>query len=122
MPFVIVKRTMRRRVKRFEHVGEVAAGLLVLPRAGEEHRHLDAVDELVRRDRVGALARRVELVRLDVVGKLVVLAAQRLVGGAGLVAPVDAASRPTACPPGSASAWRSAAHVDAKPVLKMPPG
>ena len=27
------------------------AGLLVLPRAGQEHRHVDLVDEGVRRDR-----------------------------------------------------------------------
>ena len=46
-----------------QHRREVAAGLLVLPGAGDEHRHLDLVDERDRRQRV---AERVRVVRVVV--------------------------------------------------------
>ena len=76
-----------------EQVGEVAAGLLVLPVADEVHGHVDLVDEVLGRerqaDRVGPVL--LSLDPLDDVGRLAV---QRLVREAGLVAALDAIGRP----------------------------
>ncbi len=66
----------------------VPAGLLVLPLAGQEHRHLDLVDERDRVERVGGL-RDVVLVGLDLRQQVDRLAVQRLVRQAGLVAVLD---------------------------------
>ena len=76
-----------------EEVREVAAGLLVLPVAGEVHGHVDLVDEVLGRereaDRVGPVVLGLDL--LEDVGRLAV---QRLVREAGLVARLDAIGRP----------------------------
>ncbi len=76
-----------------EQVGEVAAGLLVLPVAGEIHGHVDLADEVLGRerktDRVGPEPFGVDQ-REDVGG----LAVQRLVREADLVAGLDAIRRP----------------------------
>ena len=71
-----------------EHVGEVAAGLLVLPLAGEEHRHLDAVDQRGRADRAEAGLVVVGL-GLEAAHEVQVLGAQALIGVAVGVALVD---------------------------------
>ena len=76
-----------------QHVGEVAAGLLVLPRPGEQHRHVDLVDEQRRRGGV-VDGRVVELGRLGGAHQVGVLQSQILVGGAGGVAGLDLVDGP----------------------------
>ena len=75
-----------------EHVGEVRAGLLVLPRAGKEDRHVDAVHEQLGRER--HRERRLVRVVLDHLQHVRRLAAQRLVRRADLVAVADPVARP----------------------------
>ena len=84
---------VRRGGERGQHVGEVAAGLLVLPGAGDEDGHLDPVDERDRRQRI---AQGVGVVRVlvDLGDQVGVLQAQQLVVGAHLVAAVGANPRP----------------------------
>ena len=84
-----------------DEVGAVSAGLLVLPLAGHEHRHVDLVDE---RDRVERVGDRGVVVRVGrdlrvQVGRLTV---QHLVGRARRVAALDLLVRPrlTAVGPG----------------------
>ena len=76
-----------------DHVREVAAGLLVLPGAGEEHRHVDVVDERRRRERVGRRAAAVG-VGPDLAEHAGSLQPERLVGAARLVTGRDALARP----------------------------
>ncbi len=74
-------------------IGAVPAGLLVLPLAGHERRHLDVLDERDRIERVGDL-RVVGRVGFDLVEQVGGLAVQRLVGLAGFVAFFDLLRRP----------------------------
>ena len=80
---------LHRRVRELvEHVGELGAGLLVLPGAGEVHGHVDLAHQLREVAGVGVLRpvdeRLAELLEVDV------LLAQPLVLGADRVAVVDA--------------------------------
>ena len=76
-----------------QHLREVAAGLLVLPRAGEEGGHVDLVDERVRRERVQG-CRVVVPVQVDLADHARGLEPQRLVRRARRVALLDAALGP----------------------------
>ena len=112
---------VRRAGELVEHRREVATGLLVLPRAGEEHRHLDPVDERDRRERV-AERRRVVRVVVDLL--------RRDRGSAAAASGCRRTScrrrrhGPWSTPDRTASTRPSApaVHVTAKPVLRMPPG
>ena len=84
---------VRRAGELVEHRREVAAGLLVLPSAGEEDRHRDLVDEGDRRERVAEL-RRVVRVVVDLFHQVRVLQSQLLVLGAHGVAGVGSRLRP----------------------------
>ena len=66
----------------------MAAGLLVLPLAGQEDRYVDPVDERDRIQRVGDLPV-VVLVLVDLRDQVRGLVVQRLVGGADCVALLD---------------------------------
>ena len=90
-----------------EHVGPVAAGLFVLPRARDQHVGLDVLHELRRRERITAVGEVVGELRIElgrrvrvVEGLLLqvdVLAAQQHVVGTRGVAVVDAIDHPPGC-------------------------
>ena len=106
-------------------LAKYAAGLLVLPRAGKEHGHVDLSHERarVRANRRGrSRSTGCRSMICDDVGRS---------AGAGAgsrrtaVARFDPPASPTRCPlavAACASCWRSFAHDTAKPLLKMPPG
>ena len=76
-----------------DELGAVTAGLLVLPLAGHERRHLDLVDERHRVERVGD-RRVVVRVRLDLRHQVGGFGVEHLVGRAGRVAGLDPVVRP----------------------------
>src|SRR5690606_11206504 len=76
-----------------QHRREAAARLLVLPRAGEAHRHLDATHPLDRRARIHELGLVVRPARREL-DRVQRLEAELLVGDADLVALARALARP----------------------------
>ena len=101
-------------------LAKCAAGLLVLPGAGDEHRHVDLVDEGRGGQRVVDAARRTRccLDRASTSGDW----SRNAWFAAHVVSPLAMRSAAHFWPAGCASAWRSWAHWSAKPSLKMPPG
>ena len=87
-------------VKCWARSAQWPAGLLVLPLAGQERRHVDVLDERVRIEFVGH-RRVIRRVGFDLLHQVRRLAVQRLVGGARLIAFFDARVRPCLTVPGA---------------------